>query len=70
MEEWKEYKLEEVCKSIADGDHMPPPKSDKGIPFVTISNIGDTRLDFSNTHVVGFRWRPVIPVCTGLANFL
>ena len=52
MEEWKEYKLEEVCKSIADGDHMPPPKSDKGIPFVTISNIVDNRLDFSNTHFV------------------
>ena len=52
MEEWKEYKLEEVCKSIADGDHMPPPKSDKGIPFVTISNIVDNRLDFCNTHFV------------------
>ena len=52
MEEWKEYKLGEVCKSIADGDHMPPPKSDKGIPFVTISNIVDKRLDFSNTHFV------------------
>ena len=52
MDEWKEYKLEDVCKSIADGDHMPPPKSDKGIPFVTISNIVDKRLDFSNTHFV------------------
>ena len=52
MEEWKEYKLGEVCKSIADGDHMPPPKSDKGIPFVTISNIVDNRLDFCNTHFV------------------
>ena len=52
MSEWKQYKLEEVCKSIADGDHMPPPKSNKGIPFVTISNIVDNRLDFSNTHFV------------------
>ncbi len=52
MKEWKEYKLGEVCKSIADGDHMPPPKSDKGIPFVTISNIVDNRLDFCNTHFV------------------
>ena len=52
MEEWKEYKLGEVCKSIADGDHMPPPKTDKGIPFVTISNIVGNRLDFANTHFV------------------
>ena len=34
MEEWKEYKLGDVCKSIADGDHMPPPKVERGIPFV------------------------------------
>ena len=52
MEEWKEYKLGEVCKSIADGDHMPPPKVNSGIPFVTISNIVDCRLDFSNTYYV------------------
>ena len=52
MEEWKEYKLGEVCKSIADGDHMPPPKVNAGIPFVTISNITDCRLDFSNTYYV------------------
>ena len=52
MEEWKEYKLGEVCKSIVDGDHMPPPKSNGGIPFVTISNIVGNRLDFRNTYFV------------------
>ena len=52
MSEWKEYKLGDICRSIADGDHMPPPKSDRGIPFVTISNIVDNRLDFGNTHFV------------------
>ena len=35
MERWKEYKLDDVCISIADGDHMPPPKVNGGIPFVT-----------------------------------
>ena len=29
--------LEEACESIADGDHQAPPKSDEGIPFITIS---------------------------------
>ena len=52
MEEWKEYKLGEICKSIADGDHMPPPKVERGIPFVTISNIKDNRLDLSDTYFV------------------
>ena len=52
MGEWKEYKLGEVCKSIADGDHMPPPKVERGIPFVTISNIKDNRLDLSDTFFV------------------
>lgn len=28
--------LDEVCVSIADGDHQAPPKSADGIPFITI----------------------------------
>ncbi len=45
--------LGEVCNSIADGDHMPPPKSDSGIPFITISNITEqNKVDFSNTMFV------------------
>ena len=36
---WEVKKLGEVCVHITDGDHMPPPKADKGIPFITISNI-------------------------------
>ena len=31
-------KLSECCLSISDGDHQPPPKQDKGVPFITISN--------------------------------
>ena len=37
--EWEVKKLGEVCIDITDGDHMPPPKASKGIPFITISNI-------------------------------
>ncbi len=44
--------LSECCESIADGDHQPPPKSDSGIPFITISNIENNRIDFSNTKYV------------------
>ena len=51
---WEVKKLGDVCVKITDGDHMPPPKSESGIPFLTISDINkETReLDFSNTYFV------------------
>lgn len=50
---WEAVKLSEVCLSISDGDHQPPPKTTTGIPFVTISDITSTnQFDFSNTLYV------------------
>ncbi len=49
---WELKHLEECCISIADGDHLPPPKSEKGVPFITISNVTDNNIDFSNTMFV------------------
>ncbi len=50
---WEKVKLNDICQSISDGDHQPPPKVNKGIPFVTISNITNTnQFDFSNTMFV------------------
>lgn len=50
---WETMKLSECCVSIADGDHLPPPKADNGVPFVTISNINSSnQLDFENTMYV------------------
>ena len=47
------YRLSELCESISDGDHMPPPKSDDGIPFITISNVTEYHdIDFENTMYV------------------
>ena len=49
----KEWKLKDCCLSISDGDHLPPPKSSCGIPFITISNIDSTNhIDFGNTLFV------------------
>ena len=46
-------KLSDCCRSISDGDHMPPPKSAEGIPFLTISNIdSNNHLTFENTMFV------------------
>lgn len=53
MRQWKKVKLNEICKSISDGDHLPPPKADHGIPFITISNIDSTNhIDYDNTLFV------------------
>ena len=51
---WEVKKLREVCECITDGDHMPPPKSDTGIPFVTIGNVNKAsrQIDFDNTYFV------------------
>mgnify|MGYP000122627524 FL=1 len=56
--EWEVKKLGEVCIDITDGDHMPPPKASKGIPFITISNINkETReLNFENTFFVSVEY--------------
>jgi type I restriction enzyme S subunit len=46
--------LSDLATDISDGDHMPPPKSETGVPFITIGNImKDTRtIDFSDTFMV------------------
>ena len=46
--------LAELATDIVDGDHMPPPKSSTGVPFVTISNVDKQyhRIDFTDTFFV------------------
>ena len=53
-EGWVEKKLGEVVESITDGDHQPPPKSNKGIPFITISSINKEQrsVEWNNTFFV------------------
>lgn len=49
---FEEYTLSDCCTSITDGDHQAPPKSAVGIPFITISNIRNNKIDFSDTMYV------------------
>lgn len=51
-ESWEWVRLKAISRSITDGDHMPPPKADSGIPFLVISNIIKGNVDFSNTRFV------------------
>ncbi|MFG6382688.1 MAG: restriction endonuclease subunit S [Lachnospiraceae bacterium] len=46
-------KLIECCEFISDGDHLPPPKSVDGVPFITISNItNENKISFGDTMFV------------------
>ncbi|ANV83304.1 hypothetical protein AWQ21_02265 [Picosynechococcus sp. PCC 7003] len=51
---WQWVQLKNICYEITDGDHQAPPKSDFGIPFITISNIdkNNNTIDFSETFFV------------------
>ena len=50
---WEEVKLSDVCVSIYDGTHQAPPKSEDGVPFITISNVDKSnKIDFTDTAFV------------------
>ena len=44
--------LSYCCSSIADGDHQPPPKSNDGIPFITISDVKNNQICFDTDKFV------------------
>ena len=46
--------LSELTTDITDGDHLPPPKSQIGVPFITIGNIikKSNKVDFRDTFMV------------------
>ena len=49
---WKKVTLGDVA-FITDGDHLPPPKTDYGIPFIYISNIeGFNKINFTDCSYV------------------
>jgi type I restriction enzyme S subunit len=51
-ETWKWSRLSSVFNAVTDGDHLPPPKSDTGIAFLTIGNITTGALDFEGCRFV------------------
>jgi type I restriction enzyme, S subunit len=55
---WKSVKLKDLCKVITDGDHQPPPKSDFGIPFITISDVDKItkQIKFEDTFKVSLEY--------------
>jgi type I restriction enzyme S subunit len=49
---WKWCRLSSMFNAVADGDHLPPPKSEAGIAFLTIGNITTGTLDFEGCRFV------------------
>jgi type I restriction enzyme, S subunit len=49
---WRWARLDQLCGSITDGDHQPPPRSSDGIAFLTIGNLSRGALDFGQTRHV------------------
>ena len=47
---WKWVRLGDLCKSVMDGDHQPPPQVKDGIPFLVISNISKGLFDLENVR--------------------
>ena len=45
MVDWRPTKVQDICISVADGDHQAPPQVLSGIPFITISALNNGRLD-------------------------
>jgi len=49
---WAGSTLQSLCISVTDGDHLPPPKADQGIPFLVIGNVRSHTLDFAGCRHV------------------
>jgi type I restriction enzyme S subunit len=49
---WKWCRLSSIFNAVTDGDHLPPPKSDDGVAFLTIGNITTGKLEFEGSRFV------------------
>jgi type I restriction enzyme S subunit len=51
-EGWVWATTDQVCAAIADGDHLPPPVTESGVPFLVIGDVRSGRLDFAKCRYV------------------
>lgn len=49
---WVWVSLQQVFRTITDGDHQPPPQTKTGIPFLVIGNVRTGTIDLSDTRFV------------------
>lgn len=49
---WDWANLKELCISVTDGDHLPPPKSVDGIPFLVIGDVRSKVINYDSERRV------------------
>ena len=49
---WEWVRLGSIFRVITDGDHQAPPQTAEGVAFLTIGNVSDGYLNFSNCRFV------------------
>jgi len=49
---WCWSAVEQLCESVTDGDHQPPPQVENGIPFLVIGNIRDGTVNLEDCRFV------------------
>ena len=60
---WSWARIEDVFTSVTDGDHLPPPKAEAGIPFLVIGNVRNQTIDFSGCrHVAEDYYNALDPI--------
>lgn len=52
MEEWKEYRLEEICTKITDGSHFSPHACQTGYPMFSVKDMLEYGFDYSNCKYI------------------
>lgn len=60
--EWEKKTLAEVCITITDGDHQPPPKASTGVPFIVISDINNGKINLKTRRFVPRDYYENLPV--------
>ncbi len=51
-EGWCWSALAQLCDSVTDGDHLPPPQSSTGVPFLVIGNVRTGEVTFDGSRFV------------------
>lgn len=49
---WEWVKLNDICYKINDGTHHTPNYTNEGIPFLSVKDMSQRKLDFSNTKFI------------------
>ncbi|HEV8036140.1 restriction endonuclease subunit S [Yoonia sp.] len=49
---WVVSNLQTICTSVTDGDHLPPPKAEQGVPFLVIGDVRTQTIEFSGNRFV------------------